>query len=293
MICSIRQWANTVKTYSARHNGGQTLILTALMLTVFIGFVGLASDAGYFFDYRRRMTAAADSAAVAGAREVERNSTSTQVVAVTQAAAAANGFTHGTNNITVTVNRPPTSGFNVGNNKYVEVLINRPTPTFFMRALNVATATVGARAVAGPGPGSGCILVLNQSVDNALTLSGSATLDLPTCSVIVNSSSTTAISTSGSACIHAASIDVTGRMSGASSCQSTTANTSVPPATDPLADLQAPTIGSCDHASKVSVSGGTATLNPGVYCQGIAISGGASVTFNPGLYILRNQTSNL
>ena len=63
-----------------------------------------------------------------------------------------------TDGITVAVNRPPVSGYNVGNNKYVEVLINRPTPTFFMRALNVATATVGARAVAGPGPGSGCML---------------------------------------------------------------------------------------------------------------------------------------
>ncbi len=60
MISSIRQWANTVKTYSARHSGGQTLVLTALMLTTFIGFVGLAADTGYFFDYRRRMTAAAD-----------------------------------------------------------------------------------------------------------------------------------------------------------------------------------------------------------------------------------------
>src|SRR5437763_6035363 len=174
MISTIRQWANTVKTYSARHNGGQTLVLAALMLTIFIGFVGLASDTGYFFDYRRRMTAAADHAAVAAALEVNRNATSTQVVAVAQAAAAANGFTHGTNNITVTVNRPPTSGYNVNNNKYVEVLINRPTPTFFMRALNVATATVRARAVAGPGPGPGCVLVLNQSLDDALTLSALA-----------------------------------------------------------------------------------------------------------------------
>src|SRR5947208_10296068 len=160
MISTIRQWANTVKTYSARHNGGQTLVLAALMLTIFIGFVGLASDTGYFFDYRRRMTAAADSAAVAGAMEAKRNPTSTQVTTVARAAAAASGFTDGTNEITVTVNRPPVSGYNAGNNKYVEVLINRPQPTFFLRALNIATTTVGARAVSGPGPGSSCILVL-------------------------------------------------------------------------------------------------------------------------------------
>src|SRR6059058_5862555 len=98
-MTSIRQWAHTVKTYGARHSGGQTLVLTALMLTVFIGFVGLAADTGYFFDYRRRMTAAADSAAVAGAMEAKRNPTSTQVVTVARTAAAS-GFTDGTNGIT-------------------------------------------------------------------------------------------------------------------------------------------------------------------------------------------------
>src|SRR3989449_5948544 len=112
MISSIRQWANTVKTYSARHSGGQTLVLTALMLTILIGFVGLAADTGYFFDYRRRMTAAADSAAVAAAMEVKRDPTSTQVATVARTAAAASGFSDGTNGITVAVNRPPVSGYN-------------------------------------------------------------------------------------------------------------------------------------------------------------------------------------
>src|SRR5437667_8100144 len=159
------------------------------MLTVLICFVGLAADTGYFFDYRRRMTAAADSAAVAAALEVKRNPTSTQVTTVARAAATASGFTDGTNGITVAVNRPPVSGYNVGNNKFVEVLINRPTPTFFMRALNVATAAVGARAVAGPGPGSGCIMTLNPEASGVLVESGPASLNLPTCYVIVNSRS--------------------------------------------------------------------------------------------------------
>ena len=29
------------------------------------------------------------------------------------------------------------------------------------------------------------------------------------------------------------------------------------------------------------------TLNPGVYCGGIKVTGNAKVTFNPGLYVLR------
>src|SRR5205809_171225 len=184
-----------------RYSKGQVLVLAALMLTVLIGFVGLAADAGYFFDYRRRMTAAADNAAVSAAMEVRRDSSSTQVTTVARAASAASGFTNGTDGITVTVNHPPVSGYNVGNNNFVEVLIDRSTPTFFMRALNVATATVGARAVSGPGgSGGGCVYVLNPLADGAFTLSGSAVVDVPTCNVIVNSTSTTAMRTSGSTC---------------------------------------------------------------------------------------------
>src|SRR5437867_2971151 len=186
MTSSIRLWANIVKTCGARHSGGQTLVITTLMVSVLLGFVGLATDAGYFFDYRRRMTAAADSAAVAGAMEVKRDPTSTQVVAVARAAAATNGFTHGTDSIAVTVNHPPTSGYNVGNNKFVEVLINRPSPTFFLRALNIVTATLRARAVSGPGPSYGCIQTLNPSSSGVLVESGPANLYLPTCDVCMN-----------------------------------------------------------------------------------------------------------
>src|SRR2546422_1261267 len=113
-----------MKIFSERHSKGQVRVLAALWLPVLIGCVGLATDAGYFFDYRRRRTTAADSAAVAGAMEAKRDPTSTQVATVARAAAAASGFTHGTNGITVTVNRPPVSGYNVGNNNFVEVLID-------------------------------------------------------------------------------------------------------------------------------------------------------------------------
>src|SRR5437667_7692120 len=266
------------------------------MLTVLICFVGLAADTGYFFDYRRRMTAAADSAAVAAALEVKRNPTSTQVTTVARAAATASGFTDGTNGITVAVNRPPVSGYNVGNNKFVEVLINRPSPTFFMRALNVATATVGARAAAGPGGvGDGCIYVLNPSSSSTLKLSTSSGLNMPNCGVVVTSSSNTAMTTSGTACLHASSISITGNWTSASSCPPTpTPITNVPPGADPLSDLQAPTWSDCTGASTKLVlkDGKPHTLTPGVYCGGIVISAGTPVTFSPvtptsGPYILQ------
>jgi hypothetical protein len=64
---------------------------------------------------------------------------------------------------------------------------------------------------------------------------------------------------------------------------------------DPLANLPAPAFSGCNYSS-INVSGGNNTLNPGVYCGGISITGQANVTFNPGTYILNgggfSSTSN-
>ncbi|TPJ37213.1 hypothetical protein [Mesorhizobium sp. B2-8-3] len=43
----------------------------------------------------------------------------------------------------------------------------------------------------------------------------------------------------------------------------------------------------CDF-HKTEIKNAQATLTPGTYCQGLKISGGAKVTFSPGLYIIRN-----
>jgi hypothetical protein len=62
---------------------------------------------------------------------------------------------------------------------------------------------------------------------------------------------------------------------------------------DPLASLAAPDLtaypaqhGSSGAPSALSISGGTQTLQPGIYYGGIKISGTASVTFSPGVYIM-------
>ena len=52
---------------------------------------------------------------------------------------------------------------------------------------------------------------------------------------------------------------------------------------DPLASLPIPPAGRCDFTNIV-VAGGSRTLMPGFYCGGLKITGGATVTFAPGLY---------
>jgi hypothetical protein len=54
-----------------------------------------------------------------------------------------------------------------------------------------------------------------------------------------------------------------------------------------MANVQPPSYGACDHTGRVLVSGeSNYVLTPGVYCGGILLSS-STVTFSPGVYILR------
>jgi hypothetical protein len=61
--------------------------------------------------------------------------------------------------------------------------------------------------------------------------------------------------------------------------------TGASPVADPLANLPTPSTSGLTNYGAANISGGTKTLQPGIYSQ-INISGGASVTLNPGVYII-------
>src|ERR1700733_13915479 len=73
-----------------KSEAGQALILTALGLTVLMGFAGLGIDMGVMRYEKRLQQTAADAAALAGASNLAPN---TGVSIGGQNAAAANGFT--------------------------------------------------------------------------------------------------------------------------------------------------------------------------------------------------------
>lgn len=54
---------------------------------------------------------------------------------------------------------------------------------------------------------------------------------------------------------------------------------------DPLASFPIPAAGACQYTN-IILSGGVHALNPGVYCGGLTVAGGAVVTLKPGLFNL-------
>jgi hypothetical protein len=154
---------------------------------------------------------------------------------------------------------------------------------------------VSARAVAGNGPGSGCIFTLDTSGTD-IGLSGSGDLNMPDCGVLVNSASTSALTISNNANLTAQSIGIVGGYSGGSSGNlNPTPITGVAPAPDPLSYLPKPTFSTSSCINDPHPTG-NATLGPsvagGTICyNGLSISGSGTVTLNPGVYIINGAMS--
>src|SRR5262249_38240478 len=125
--------------------------------------------------------------------------------------------------------------------------------------------------------------VLNTTANGTLNLSGSGGLQT-TGLVMVDSSSRTALTSSGGASLTAGAIRIVGGYSwGSSGALNPTPVTGAASVPDPLAALPAPT-GGVSRGS-VNLSGGTLTINPGIYTS-ITLSGSARLILNPGVYVL-------
>ena len=273
--------------YSRRSQRGYALISVTLSIIVLLGFAGLAVDATYLEHVKRRMQTAADAGAMAGAQAILRKKTNTQIVTESLADTTLNGFTTGTSNSTVTVNHPPASGRYAGDANAVEVIVQQSNqPLWFMNALSASAATVAARAVAHLGAGDGCLYSLNATKASSLEVAGGAKVNVD-CAILVDSSSNKALVVNGSPnngpAITATEVGVVGGVDAKPGMIDPAAVTGLLPAPDPLADLPAPSVSSCDYTN-IKVANG-ATLSPGTYCGGINISS-QSVRFQPGTYIM-------
>jgi Flp pilus assembly protein TadG len=247
-----------------RREAGQTLAFVTFGLLAFLAAAGLAIDMGYLRYERRLMQSAADSAAMAAATDLNLGNAA-QADTDALDVAGLNGFNNGVNNTTVTVTDLSATE--------VQVQVQQILPSFFMKIAGVNNSTIQATATATIAPSNGCIYALQAG---GITLN--AGVNSPNCGVVDNGPLL------GSGNITAASVGVVGDFSGYTGVSSSTIEQITQPAGDPLAYVTPPGIGVCTQTN-FAWNAGTTALVAGVYCGGIAISGG-SVTFGPGLYIL-------
>jgi Flp pilus assembly protein TadG len=158
--------------------------------------VALAAETSYWYVHQRGMQNAADAAAIAAAT----NGTSTYA-AEAQAAAAQDGFQHGSGNITVTAaNANTASGCTTqagSANSCYTVTVSDKVPLFLSQVVGYkgtggkGTTTLSATAVAQNGNAYPyCILALNGNVATDLVSHGGPKANLNGCNIMSDSSAT-------------------------------------------------------------------------------------------------------
>jgi hypothetical protein len=280
---------------------GNVLVLTAVSLTVVIGFAAVALDGGLLQHNRRVAQAVADAAALAAADDLFLNWQSNAGQDPTGSAATkalananANGFTNDGSTSTVTVNIPPRSGGHTGLAGHAEVIVVWYQERGFSGLWGSAPIPVTARAVAQGRwtPFRDGILVLDPHASGSLNSNGGGMVSIVNADVIVDSDSPTAVIATGGGLLADPDFYITG-IPGTSTSGGGTIQGAIwsgqTPTPDPLAYLPQPDPSTMPVQSTNATHGsGNQTLNlqPGVYEGGITVSGQASLNMAPGVYYM-------
>jgi hypothetical protein len=250
-----------------------------MLLSVILGIMAIALDAGFMRENRRRVQGACDAAALAAATQLFVNYPAIAASHYTDydpngagtiaafASATANGFPNDLSRSTVSVNIPPQSGPFLGKAGYAEVIITLHQERGFSRIWSAATLPVTGRAVArGRWDGSGKgIVILDPSQKSVLNASGTGSAMVTGgATVAVNSSSLQAAVVAGGGGITAAGFEITGGYTGTLHGPVTT---DVPPTPDPLSYLPTPPVPAAGQMTTTPLGSGNKkyTLTPGRY----------------------------
>jgi len=271
------QWMKKLKG----EDKGAVMILVSLCLLPLFLVLGLAIDSAVGLNEKRKLQMACDSAAKAGA--TNGNGVSTTITSQVQKVFTANtaGMSGTITGPTVSINS--TTGV-------VTVSASIAVPTTFMVLGGISSYTYSATSIASPAQVSqGCIYALDSSASGAINLSGATKINASGCGVYANSSSSSAVQATGSANLSATFLKIVGNYTTSGGATITTTQgitTGASPVANPLGTIAIPSYSSCTYNNYSSPTYGTVTLNPGVYCNGMNISGSAAVTMNPGQYII-------
>jgi Flp pilus assembly protein TadG len=280
-----------------RGESGQTMVIAAIFMgLVSIGLLALSIDVGLIYKKQRMAQAAADAAAMAAAVEVAANAGDQQSVA--NGVAKLNGFdtTLATNPATVTLSTPGSGTFTGG--AYVQATVTQPLNTIFLGVFSTGmrSVTVGATSTAGGSNSSSTCVCLEGATGQDLNLSNNSKITANACGVVDNSSSSNAVGITGSATLTSLSLGTvstnwnnSSNINNNGSIASSTKIVQGVPACS-VTMPAAPTYSGC--TADPGGSYGTFTWGPstagGTVCyNGLTIgANGATVTLNPGIYVI-------
>lgn len=260
---------------------GGVAVTFALIAAGLVGVAGIALDFARMSNMQSSMQSAADAAAFAGAKEMsladaKQENVPEVVKAVVKKFVEADDGTD-TKADTKIHNSP----------LQVEVKLAKTVPLYFGSLFGISSKKVEVLSIAQVvGQPNLCVLALENREPAAINLTHNARLTGSNCAVFSNSSSSGGFAVASGAQLVASTVCSAGGIAGQGSIAPPPYQ-DCPQFEDPLGDRPEPHVGRCDHLATVIIAR-TVTLRPGTYCLGLTIAGLSKVTFEPGVYIIKD-----
>lgn len=278
-----------------RNTVGGVAATVAILSPALIGSIGLGGEAGYWYLTQRKMQNAADVMAHGAAKRLAGGADQTGLESIAAFLAEQAQVPPGAS--TIEVNRPPHNGAFIEDINAVEIIVTETVPRMFSAMYSTEPVPITARAVASArSPGTGCVLALSETEDDAITISGTAGITLINCEMISNGPNVSVDSGGASLALSAACVRTSGTADLPAftilDCGDAIENANATP--DPFAGVAEPVATGACQDSSVGQNNQTTTVTPieshtsGMnairYCNGLSLSG--NVTLNPGVYIV-------
>ena len=259
---------------------GNVAILAGFLIPILVAAIGGTFDYASMLRQKAKLQTLADAAAIAAGRELTlAGSDDDRVEAVVKDFVAAQ------------LNSPHSLTIDVDDDALrVRVDLSAPAKSYFGADFGLAAivshveVTSISEVVGQPNV---CILALNSSDGEAVSLETVSRITANNCSVFSNSTHVESISSTDSAQLRASLICSAGGKEGSESNFNPQPILDCPTFDDPLASRPEPSSATCTFNSTVEVNFDQ-TLAPGVYCGGIIVSGSAIATLSPGVYVIKD-----
>ncbi len=262
---------------------GNMTILMGGMIAMAVGISASVMDYMSVSSQKQTLQGVADRAAIAAAQElIVFQGTESRVSSVAQSFVRANYR-----------GEQMTSAVIADGGRTVEVSVEAKANTYFPGPVSDAIKNISAHSTAEvSGGGYVCLIGLDTDAVATLNMMNKARLSATTCAVYSNSVSPKSLWLHDTARIAADLTCVAGGIQGPLESFSFNQPTEdCPPIEDPLRDRPKPDVGDtskCDHKNVHIAASDKVTLKPGVYCGGISITGGEA-TLQPGIYVMSKR----
>lgn len=260
------------------------------MLPVLLAVVLSGIDYAWTLTHKAVLQDAADSAAIAGAKQLSMSDAKRQNVEAVVTAMVKRYIADNRKSLTNKKAAPPIVTAKVSSDPLqVEVSIIQNVDAMVGGAYGLEFPPITVKSVARiSGRPNICVLALSAfGIGGAVWLTESAQMTGNDCAVFSNSTLPGGIIVRDKGFLRASHICSAGGYEGGGGNFEPLPMPDCPTFADPLAGRMEPMVGAC-VATDLKVNNETRTLFPGTYCGGLEISGTSRVQFAPGTYVIKD-----